>query len=497
MSRSNDPTADDPFMVDLDAKGLKSRALRGAMLSGSAQIAKMALQLGSTIILGRLLFPADFGLVAMVYPVIGFVQLFGNFGFVEAVVQRQDLRREDASSLFWLNMMISLGLAFLGVVLSPVTAWMYGEPRVTILMATVAATLPLNALGSIHGAILSRQMRFGTITRNDLTAAFSGILVTIGCALLNFGYWSLVIGQIANTLVATLLVWVSLQWRPFLPAFSKQIWDDIRFGVNLTGANLATFVTSAGDNVIIGVLNGKDALGIYDRSYRLVVQPLGQMLAPISSVAVPLLSRLQSDVPEYRNVYLGFVRLILLFNTPISLVCVVNSKEIVTLLLGPHWEGASNAFSWISVGGIFSGFYSSLTWLFISQARTASMRRYMSVSAIFNLASFAVGAIWGVEGVAACAATVFISITVPLVVYGATRSGPVGLRAIVLCCLPNIMTGILAFIAMKFTEYYWLQVDSLKLLTSTILCLSIFLIASLILPWERKTILFGLSKILR
>ena len=495
MSLAHDPTADDQFTVDLDAKGLKSRALLGSVLSGGAQIAKLILQLGSTVVLGRLLFPEDFGLVAMVYPIIGFVQLFGYFGFGEAIIQRQDLRHEDVSSLFWLNLLIGLGLALAGAALSPLAAWMYGEPQIIPVMAAIAAILPFSALGSIHSAILARQMRFGTIARNELTATLLGVIATIGCAVLNLGYWSLVIGQATTTLVAISLAWASLRWRPLRPALSSEVWAYVRFGANQTGANLATFLTSSGDNIIVGALIGKQALGLYDRSYRLVVQPLGQMLVPISSVAVPLLSRLQSDPLEYKKAYLNFVRLILLFSMPIMVVCITNAGEVVALLLGPRWGSAAPVFAWLSVGGLLGGFYSSLSWLFISQAKTPSMRRYMLVAAALNLASFAFGAMWGIVGVAICAAIVFTLVTVPLVTFGATRSGPVTLRDVALCCLPHVLTAAAAFLLVKLAATVFQSGDLPRLLISIALCAGIFLVVSLILPAERQMIRFGWSKI--
>ena len=274
------------------------------------------------------------------------------------------------------------------------------------------------------------------------------------------------------------------------------MWRDIRFGANITGANIATFITSSGDNLIIGAINGKMALGLYDRSYRLAVQPLGQMLSPISSVALPHLSRLQSDPDEYRQVYLDFVRIILLLNVPTMLVCIWNAREIVMLLLGPRWAMASLPFAWISVGGLLSGLYSSLPWLFISQARTLAMRRYMSAAAIFNMTSFAVGAIWGVVGVAACAAIVFVIVTVPMVGYGATRSGPVDLADIGRCCLPHVAAGAIVSILFAMARRYWpgSERDIAGLAGSVIVAYGVFLVAALMMPRERQLLRFCIGR---
>ena len=495
MSVAHEPTSGDQFAIDLDTGALKSRALLGSVLTAGAQAIKIALQLGSTLILARLLFPADFGLIAMVYPVIGFIELSGNLGFGHAIVQRKELRDSDVSAIFWLNLAIMTGLAVVGIVVSPVAAWIYGESRVTFLMMAVSLTLPLGALGSIHGALLSRLMRFGINTRNDVVVSVVGVFATVTCAYFGFSYWSLVMGQLAATVVSVCLAWVSMPWRPSRPSFSSGVGEFVKFGANLTGANLASFLSMTGDNIIIGVMNGKVALGIYDRSYKLVVQPLSQLLAPVGSVALPLLSRLQSDPDEYRHVYLRIVRIMMLVNLPIMLICITNAREIVAILLGPNWKGAAVTFAWISVGGLLSGFNSSLSWLFISQNKTDVMRRYMTASAVINLASFAIGAFWGVEGVAACAAVGFVLIAVPLTSYGATKTGPVSLKDVALCMVPFSMIGFIAFLSIETLNKFNGGDDFLQLIFSISACAIVFLAGCLIFPSLRDVLRFGWSRL--
>ena len=178
------------------------------------------------------------------------------------------------------------------------------------------------------------------------------------------------------------------------------------------------------------------------------------------------------------------------------LVCIWNAPEIVGSLLGSRWSDAAPTFAWISVGGLLSGLYSSLPWLFISQAKTSTMRRYMSVAAIFNLASFAVGTIWGVAGVAACASIVFLTVTTPMVAYGATRTGPVKLTDIVQCCLPYGLTAALVSAVSYAGNLYWPYSGVAKLTCSIVLSYTMVIgAAAAILPRERQLIPFGIAKV--
>ena len=158
-------------------------------------------------------------------------------------------------------------------------------------------------------------MRFGVLARNEIIAAFCGIATSVAGALIGWSYWSLVAGQLVNTMVGNVLAWSACSWRPSRPKFTAAVWADLKFGGNLTGANLATFVTTSGDNLLVGVTAGRIPLGLYDRSYRLVVQPISQMLAPISRVAVPLLSRFSDQPEQYKATYLHIVRALLILIT--------------------------------------------------------------------------------------------------------------------------------------------------------------------------------------
>lgn len=494
MNLVKEPTADDPFIVENDPERLKAHAVRGSVITGAVQIAKMVMQFTATVLLGRLLFPSDFGLMAMVYPIIGFVQLFGNLGFGDAVIQRHDMNRTDASSLFWLNFLVSIGLMAVAMALSPLAGWLYGDDRIMPLMIIAAALLPVSALGSIHVAILSRQMRFAVRSTNDLASTLFGLSATVFSAWYGFGYWSLVLGQAVTSISNCLLAWARLRWLPSKPVLSRQLRQDVGFGANITGANIATFITASGDSIIIGAVNGETALGIYDRSYRLVVQPIGQVLVPISSVAIPHLSRLLGNDVEYRKVYLNFIRIICMLTIPLMVICTLNARAIVEIVLGPNWIAAATTFRWISIGGFLSGVYSSLVWLFVSQARTASMRRYMTISSVFNLLSFAVGTLWGVEGVAASAAIVFLTVSVPLVTHGATRVGPVRTMDLVRCCLPYLI--LVPLLALAF-HLLAIRIDSglHLLIASSAIILSCYLTLCFLLPDERRIVLDAAGKL--
>jgi PST family polysaccharide transporter len=389
----------------------------------------MLIQLASQVVLARLLLPADFGVLAMVSPLIALVCVLNDIGLGQAIVQKPVLIKDQVSALFWVSLALGFGLAFAAALSAPLVAWIYGDQDVVALVIVLAILIPISGVSINPTALLSRQMRFGLLAFNEAAGSLAGAAVAIACAWQGFSYWSLVAGQFATCIIGTALAWANCGWLPSRPRFGSLTRADLKIGANITGANLATFITTSADNVIVGLTTGQVALGLYDRSYRLVVGPLGQLAAPIGRIAVPLLSRLAEWPAAYRSAYLKMLRAVLLVTVPGMLVCITSSKQIILFLLGSRWSEAVPIFSWICVGGLTTGIYASANWLFISQARTRELRDFTIYAAIINIASFLIGGcLWGIVGVAAAGATGFVLVTTPLMIYGATRSGPVRAR---------------------------------------------------------------------
>ena len=485
----------DHFHVAFDNESLKRRSIRGSVVTGFSQMLKLAISIGSQIVLARLLFPSDFGLLAMVYPIIGFIQVFNDLGLGQVLIQRAELEQARVSALFWVNIALSFGLALVVMLLSPVAAWLYGEPRVTGIMIALALVLPVAALGIHPAALLTRQMKFGLLACNEVAAASVGMIVTVAAAWFGMSYWSLVLGQLCSTLASDVVAWLACKWRPSRPAVHDGARADLRFGGNVTGANLATYVTTSSDNVIIGVMNGEVPLGLYDRSYRLVVQPIGQMITPISRVALPLLSRLMERPIEYRVAYLRIARALMLLTVPAMLVCIVNATVMIDVFLGTRWHDAAPIFGWICVGGLTSAVYSSAMWLFISQGRTRDMRNILTVASILNLASYLVASFWGIVAVAAAGASVFVLVTTPLVVFGATRSGPVRVRDMVALLATFAIEGAVVYGALSF-EVRALSLSGLvQIIVASVIAYGGFALLTMAIPVERRALLSTINAV--
>jgi len=224
--------------------------------------------------MAHLISPSAFGLVAMIAPVLRFVQLFNTMGLLEAVIQRQSITHRELSSLFWVNLTGSVLLALVFAALAPLAAWLYGEPRLPEVMLTMCIILVVGGLSAQPMALLNRKMRFLPLTLIDIISTLSAAVVGIGMATLGFGYWALVGMQLANSITLCILAWFFARWRPSWPHWEPGIVPLLGFGGHITAFGVLGFFSESFDRVLLGVATGSLALGLYDRSATLVLMPL-------------------------------------------------------------------------------------------------------------------------------------------------------------------------------------------------------------------------------
>lgn len=383
------------------SEGLGRRAVRGAAVTSAGQGARLAIQLASVVILARLLSPADFGLFAMVMSIAGIAEVFRDFGLSQAAVQAPVLTKEQRDNLFWINAATGAALAVLVFLSSWAIAALYGHPELTPLAQLASIAFLFNGLATQFRASLNRMLRFGALAQTDVFAALAGLGLGIVLALAGFGPWSLVWQFVGAAFVTLVLVVAFARWWPGRPRRDTAIGPFVRFGWNMVAVQMVTYVGNNVDTVIIGTRFGAAQLGIYNRAFSLVMRTTNQLRAPITSVAVPVLSRLQHEGTRYWDfVRVGQVGLG--YTIVVVLAYAIGAAAPVTaVLLGPKWGEAAPVLSLLAVAALVHTLNSASYWVYISKGITGSLFRFNLVSVLIKVACLLVGSIWGVLGVAA------------------------------------------------------------------------------------------------
>ncbi len=169
--------AADYFSTDHLRTGLRTRALRGASVTLIAQASIFGAGILGSIILARLLTPADFGLVTMVLSFGMVLQSFGTNGFIEATIQREEVHHKQVSTFFWIGVALSFFLTLVFMALAPAIAWFYHEPRLKPIVLAFAGSILLAGLSTQHQALLKRNMQFYRVSAYETAATLISLAV--------------------------------------------------------------------------------------------------------------------------------------------------------------------------------------------------------------------------------------------------------------------------------------------------------------------------------
>jgi O-antigen/teichoic acid export membrane protein len=379
---------------------LRGRSVRGGLLNLTSQGTQFLIQTAATVILARLLTPAEFGLVAMVATVTGLAQAFADLGLSEATIQRKEINQDQVTALFWVNVAVGLGLMLLTMALSPWIARFYHDPRLTKIALLSSLTFLFGGLRVQPDALLKRQMRFLALAIRDISSYLVAVPLAIFLAWKGAGYWALVALPLILNFIQMSLSWLMIRWRPSLPRRGARVGSMIAFGGNVAASYFVITMSRSADNVLIGWYSGAAPLGLYSRAYNLLMLPVRQLIVPAGSVAVPTLSRIQ-DVPErFAHYYLRAVNLIIWTCAPIFAFLFVAAQPVIILLLGHQWREAAPVFQLLAISALGQVLLESTIWLFVSQGKSLQLLLLLLVVSPLIVISYAIGLPFGIKGVA-------------------------------------------------------------------------------------------------
>ncbi len=379
---------------------LKKRSLRGGAVTLTTQAMSFVIQLGSTMVLARILTPDDYGMMAMVVAITGLAGILINLGLSTATIQRAEINHAQVSTLFWINAGIGAALMLLVSGLSPVIAWFYKTPELKWVAMALSCNFLINGMAVQHQALLNRQMRFVAIAVIQIGSMLAGISVAIMMALKGFGYWALVSNSITISVCTVMGAWLASGWRPGLPRRDAGVGSMVKFGSDIVGFNIINYFARNLDNILIGRYHGSSALGLYSKAYQLLMMPITNLRDPMNKVALPALSRLQDDPTQYRNYYIKFLSLLSFLSMPLVVCLFVLSDNIISFFLGSQWMGASVIFKVLALAAFIQPVSGTRGLVLLSCGKS---RRYLKLGilgATIVILSFIVGVRWGALGVA-------------------------------------------------------------------------------------------------
>jgi O-antigen/teichoic acid export membrane protein len=400
-----------------DGGGLRRLAVRGAGVTLLSQGVVFAIQLIATIVLARLLTPADFGVVTMVTTFSLLLVSFGLNGYTEAVIQREEMTNALAGNLFWINAAVGLLMAAGFAAAGSMMARFYHDQRVTHVAVGISLTILISSASVVHLALLKRALRFSETSANDVLSGIISMAVMVMLASAGWGYWALVAGIVARSISQSIGAWYLCPWIPGRPRRVVGTASVVRFALNVYGRFTVNYAARNMDNLLVGWRFGPSSLGFYKKAYDLFVLPANQLLSPVGEVALSTLSRLDRESVQYKRYFLNGLSILAFAGMGIGAGLTLEGKDVIHLLLGPRWDESGRIFTFFGPGIGIMLLYNASGLIHLSSGKADRWFRWVLVEFAVTGLFFLLGLRWGPEGVAAAWTASFWILTVPAFWY--------------------------------------------------------------------------------
>ncbi len=296
--------------------------------------------LASSIIMARILTPADFGLVEISISLAVLINLVGEYGLSAEIIQRKTLTIEYLSTAFWANIAVGVIVSILGIALAPMAGVYFDSPSAGPVLSLTALNFFINAFGVVQRSQLIREMVFGKIARIEMAAMVGFAVVSTVLALVGWGVYSYVLGWLGRTLLMAIALFLSAAWRPawtFRWALFKEMF---RFGSNVMVGKTLQYFGGNVDRFILWKGLGSVGLGYYGLARRAPATLASLLNSILIKVAYPVLANVQEDRSKLKSAYLRIVQLSSWLVFPALFLMSVLAGPFVRVIFGPQWEAA-------------------------------------------------------------------------------------------------------------------------------------------------------------
>jgi teichuronic acid exporter len=321
---------------------LSSRSMDRALIHGfawtaGARWASQLLSWGVTLVVAKVLDPADYGVVGMSVLVLSLVAMINEFGVTTAIVTLRDLTEDDLRRLNAFAVVFGIACFLLGTALAiPLGA--YFRSRAVPLIVVIQSTgFVISSFQSVPSAWLQRELRFKQLASIDIVRSFVASVAALALALSGARYWTLVVAELCAAATATILL-VSLRPTSFLWRDFDKVRRAIVFGGRTVVDRISWYVYSNADFAVAGRLLGPAALGSYSFAWTLVSLPIEKVTSLIGRVTPAFLAAYRGDPPALRRYVLGITEGLALVTLPATAGIALVAGDIIPLVFGTKWQ---------------------------------------------------------------------------------------------------------------------------------------------------------------
>ena len=336
---------------------MKSRLIdqvaTGVAWSIAEKVCSMLLQMVVSIVVARLLVPEDFGVMAILTFFTAVALVVVDSGFSQTLLRKESPTNDDFKSVFLFNMVISVVLYAVFVILSPLLAHYYNLQIITKITPVLFLLLPLNALGIIQNTKLSREFRFGTLSRINFTASLLSGAAAIAVAVYGGGVWALVAQRLTMMTTRSILLWWRGDWRGE-GVFNRAAWRDMApFSFRLMSTDIVAAVYNNVAQLFIGKVYSTNTLGYFNQAQKVKDLTVQSAVLSVQTVTYPALAKIKNDAEKFAESFRKVLMVNIFVMAPVAVGLSAIAEPLFRVLLGEKWLSTVPYFEVIALSGMF------------------------------------------------------------------------------------------------------------------------------------------------
>lgn len=290
-----------------------------------------------SIILARILSPEYYGTIALVTVFTTILQVFVDSGLGTALIQKKDADDLDFSSVFFFNMFMCVVLYIVMYIASPYIAAFYNDKGLTPIIRFISLTIIISGVKGIQQAYVSRNMLFKRFFFSTIGGTIASAIIGIILAYRGYGVWALAIQQVSNTAIDTLILWLTVKWKPKFMFSFQRLKRLLRFGWKLLVSALLDTIYGNLRNLIIGKKYTSADLAYFDQGDKLPKAIVTNINVSIDSVLLPTMSKMQDKTEAVRTLTRRAIRISVYIVAPLMIGFACCADSLVRLVLTDKW----------------------------------------------------------------------------------------------------------------------------------------------------------------
>ena len=364
---------------------------KATMISFISKYSNITTQLLYTAILARILTPGDYGIVAVLTVFTNFFALIADMGIGPAVIHNKELDGNDINNIYIYTFYLGIAVAILFTFFSyPLSIFYENEVYIKI-GALISVSLFFNTLNIIPNALLLKNQKFKTLGIRLVVISIICGIPTIIFALLGFKFYAIIFNSILVAFITYIWNYKTAKLKFKLTFERKSIVKIKDFSKYQFAFSFLNYFSRNLDNLLIGKYIGNAALGYYDKAYKLMLFPVGNLTQVITPVLFPILSRHQDDKSYIYMQYMKVVKILSLLGVFITAYCFFAGKEIILIMFGDQWAGAIPCFRILALSVWAQMITSSAGSIFQSLGKTRLMFISGACTAIVSVIAIIIG----------------------------------------------------------------------------------------------------------